>query len=430
MSRNKALAYESVLQKLNEFDKMPMKLGLERIEKLLENHKSAYKRGGVFHVAGTNGKGTVATTIAKILEYNKYSVGLYTSPEIISDRDRIKINGADITKARFVARFNSLLPQIEHMISNDEIPTKFEILTAMALTEFHFVNTNFVALEVGLGGRLDATNILSDCSNPPQNVKIITNISYDHMEFLGNTLAEIATEKCGIIRENSIVISSPTQPNEAMQVIKKICHERNCELIMPNLNELKNVEMSISGAKFEYRGMKFRTKLVGNHQIINIITAIEAVLKMRHNPATILTEEGMYKGIRAVKIPGRFERIDSHPIIFDGAHNKASIQALTNTLKEICVDKISLIFGAQQDKEYEEMLEIVAPICERIICVKLKNSRVNGVSAANLKQIASKFCKNVQIASDVESAIETAKAKLNPVIIAGSLSLLSKGEKS
>lgn len=430
MSRNKAVAYEQTLKKLNEFDKASMKLGLSRMEKLLEKHKSAYNRGGVFHVAGTNGKGTVATTISKIIEYNRYSIGLYTSPEIICDHDRIKINGKDITKARFVSRFNSLLPQIEQMVFEGDAPTKFEILTAMALVEFDFEDLSFVALEVGLGGRLDATNILEDNMIPPQNVKIITNISYDHMEFLGNTLAEIATEKCGIIRKNSVVITSPTQPEEAMKVIKKICDERGCELIVPDLNALEDVKMNLRGAKFIYKNMKFRTKLVGKHQIINIITAVEAVLQMRHAEGTFLTEEGLYKGIRTVKIPGRFEMLDrSRAIVFDGAHNKASVQALTDTLEELGVNKISLIFGAQQDKEYEKMLEIIAPICEEIVCVPLEGSRVAGVNIEKLKLVANKFCNKVQTANSTSLAVKMAKQSENPIIIAGSLSLLGKGEK-
>ena len=166
--RNKNAEYEQVLNYLDNLNKIPMKLGLERIEKLLEAHKKAYNRGGVFHVAGTNGKGTVATTIAKILEHNRYSVGLYTSPEIITDCDRIKINGKDITKWGFVRRFNALFSTIERMIADGDAPTKFEILTAMALIEFDYTEVSFVALEVGLGGRLDATNILGDIGEPPR----------------------------------------------------------------------------------------------------------------------------------------------------------------------------------------------------------------------------------------------------------------------
>jgi len=395
--------YEESMEYINNTTKFGMNLGLQRINKLLEYMGNPQKGLKYIHIAGTNGKGSVTAMISKILMESGYKVGIYTSPYLQRFSERIKINSQEISKEDIARLVTYIAPLVEKVIEDGyEHPTEFEIITAVMFQYFNEKKVDFAVLEVGLGGRLDSTNVIDPL------VSVITSISYDHMGVLGDTIEKIAYEKAGIIKENGVVVTYP-QVKEASDVIKKVCQEKNAQLIEVNDHvTLKNY--SIDGQFFDtiVNNENFEDifiSLLGDYQLLNAKTAIMAIKALSIRGIDI-DKQKIYEGLKKVKWPGRLEVMRKSPVILlDGAHNIQGIQSLKGALlKYFKYDKLVLVMGVLKDKQVHEMCSELMPMADVIITTRPESDRA--MSAQELGKIASAYCKNVYVSETMEEAFE------------------------
>jgi len=319
---------------LQSLEKFGMNLGLERITHLLEELGNPHLKFKSLHVTGTNGKGSTCAMIASILKEAGYTVGLYTSPHLFDWRERIKINGKDISEKDFEEGIK-VVKKIARRVGQ---PTVFEVLTAVAFWYFAKKKVDYAVIEVGLGGRLDATNIITPL------VSVITNIDLEHTAILGKSLAKIAAEKAAIIKPGIPVVTAEKKL-EPLRVIKDYAQKKGSLLI--------KVE---SGLK---------TNLFGEHQRINAACAVAAIRLARIK----VSRKAIAQGLKKVNWPGRFQIASRSPLtILDGAHNPAGIQSLVRTLRsKFPGQKFTFIFGVQKDKDAKTMLKLLKPLAKKII---------------------------------------------------------------
>ena len=369
--------YTEALDYIYDLTKYGMKLGLKNINYLLHLLGEPHKKLKVIHVAGTNGKGSTCSFISSILQSDGHKVGLYTSPHLVDFTERIKINNKPIDRKKVCELLERIKPSIEKVANTPSYghPTFFEVITAMAFLYFFEEQVDFLVLEVGLGGRLDATNVCEPL------ISVITHVDYDHMDKLGNSLKEIAREKGGIIKPEGIVISS-NQYEEAYNEIKKITDEKN-SLIYSMGREISYeiVKSDIEGIIFDLKGIyhnykNLHTPLLGRHQADNAATAITAIetLKIR---GVKISEEAIRDGLEKVKWTGRLEIIQNNPtLILDGAHNPSGVEIVRNALKEIfAYGRLILVLAIFADKDCKKMIQIIAPEADLIITTKAKSPR-------------------------------------------------------
>ncbi|HZK58130.1 MAG TPA: folylpolyglutamate synthase/dihydrofolate synthase family protein, partial [Clostridia bacterium] len=314
--------YEQALDYIHGTYKFGSKLGLENTKYLLGLLGNPHKNLKVIHVAGTNGKGSVSSYIHTILKEEGYKVGLYISPYLEEFTERMIINGKEIPRERLAEVTEVVKEKVEQMVKDGKNhPTEFEVVTAIAFYYYAQENVDFLVLEVGLGGRLDSTNVVGD-----PLVSVITPIGYDHMEYLGETLEEIAYEKGGIIKEGGFTLLYP-QEKEAMGVLENLCNERNNKLFVIDFDELtihrSNMEEQVFSANIlgkSYNNAKI--KLAGLHQIYNACTALGAIEILKEHRNINISDEAILGGLGNTKWAGRFEVLQKEPlIIIDGAHN-------------------------------------------------------------------------------------------------------------
>jgi len=344
---------------------------LDRMFALMESLGNPQNKYPIIHVAGTKGKGSTSALCASALQAAGYTVGLYTSPHLLDYTERIQINGEPISHEQLV----ELVEEIKPFVAEIEKLTTFEITTALAFMAFSKYGINAAVFEVGLGGRLDATNIVIP------KVSVITSLSYDHMAVLGNTLALIAGEKAGIIKQNVPVVSSP-QTDEALEVLKRAAKLKNAELTLVGRDiKFELIESALEGQKINVEHfdllsaarLTFNVPLLGSHQIENAATAYTA-LKVSGIP---ITDEQIQKGFSQVQWRARFEvaRRDP-PVIFDSAHNQDSFAKLSETLQTYFPDKmVYLIFGASEDKNIPGMFAELKPKIRKIIITRADHPR-------------------------------------------------------
>ncbi len=389
--------------------------GLSRIAQLCEKLGNPQNDFKVIHVAGTNGKGSTSTIIAEILISAGYNVGLYTSPYVIEFRERIKLNGEMIEPEELAFCVEKVKKVIDE---NQIIITEFEAVTATAFLYFSRKKCDYVVLEVGLGGRFDATNIVK---NPLACV--ITHISLDHTQVLGNTLEEITNEKCGILKENARVITYPLQ-NEVVDIrINKNCIENSLTRVIPDINELKVLEQSLTGTKALYKNIPFDLHLAGEHMIYNCITSIETVKQIFPD----LDNSHIINGIYNSKIPARLEvfKQTNGITILDGGHNEDCAVVLKRFLLEHCKNKrIVAVSSLMADKDFNTYLSVVLPLVDTFIAAKANVPRA--LSAKELAIAAKKYCDNVIVEDSCLDAVKKAlkeRDKDGLVLICGSFYL-------
>jgi dihydrofolate synthase/folylpolyglutamate synthase len=394
VSGDAAINYREALSWLYSLQRFGIKLGLENIERLLEElSKSHILKAApwkVIHVAGTNGKGSVCAMIDSICRAQGYRTGLFTSPHLVTFRERIRVNGEMISEKAVADGLTS----IRILVANrDPHPTFFEVVTALALKHFWDTRIEIVILETGLGGRLDATNAIQS------NVSVITPIDFDHEKWLGKTISEIAGEKAGIIKPGVSVVSAP-QRAEAEKVIRARAAESEAPLEFAT-NPYDEAPIALAGA----------------HQKENAALAIAALRAAKID----IDDSAIAQGLIHIEWPARFQRWDEHTII-DGAHNPAAARALAGTWREIFGDRrATLVLAILSDKNLRRICEALAPISESVLLPKIRSER-----AADPEELAKVLADITpplpcSITPSVSEALALAQAKPNPILITGSL---------
>jgi dihydrofolate synthase / folylpolyglutamate synthase len=402
----------------------PEKFDISRMYSLMSKLNNPQVNYDVVHVAGTKGKGSICAMIASILQEAGYNVGFYSSPHLIDFRERIKINNQYISKKdliHYVNKFRSIFLKTPNV-------STFEIITAIAFSFFSDQKVDIAIVEVGMGGRLDATNVVKPI------LSVISSISHDHTRVLGNTLTEIAKEKAGIIKDNVPVIIS-LQKNSVKETIKKIAHQNNSHLIDSSEQfKFKQVSYSLEGQTFKLKKnnislpvkneILINLPLVGDHQIQNAITSYTCVLQLKKSGYEI-NDAVIQQGFASTKWPGRFEVINREPtIIIDGAHNPDSFRKLRKTIKKyLPKQEITMIFGASEDKKIDLMLKIIQPFIHKFIFTKTMHPRSKEFE--DIKVIAEKIGINNYSTKTIEEIMLIFQKKNNKefYIIAGSLFL-------
>lgn len=393
------LNYKQALAWLYSLQRFGIKLGLENIQRLLdeiglESLRSTRRHpnicGKVIHVAGTNGKGSVCAMIDSICRAQGYRTGLFTSPHLVTFRERIRVNGRMISEDAVACG----LTTIRNLVRDwDPHPTFFEVTTALALKHFAESKIDLVVLETGLGGRLDATNAVQP------NVSVISPIDFDHEEWLGNTLAEIAAEKAGIIKQGIPVVSAP-QPQEPEKVIRSRATEFRAPLQLVN--------------EYYHRS---RGALRGQHQKQNAALAMAAI----HTAKIHVSEKAIARGLAEIEWPARFQNWDERTII-DGAHNASAARVLAQTWREVFDDqKATLMLAVLSDKDSRRICAALAPIAESVLLPKIRSERAAAPEA--LAKVLSGMipAPPYSIVSNIGDALMLARAKPNPILITGSL---------
>lgn len=411
--------YNQAVDYIHSLMRFGSKLGLERIKDLLTRLGNPEKQLEFIHIAGTNGKGSTANLSAKILQNSGYKVGLYTSPFIVDFKERFQINSQMISESKLTELTQTVKQQIDIMNENGDEVTEFEAVTALAMLYFATENCDIVCLEVGLGGRFDATNVIDT-----PLVSVITSVSLDHTNILGDTVEEIAFEKAGIIKPNGTTVTYPLLDEDALGVIMEKCAKENNRLVTPNKNAVETLKMDITGSKFRYGDTDYCLSLIGEHQIYNAMTAIEVMNVLKQKGFSI-SDESIKRGLVETKFPARFEILKNTPLtVLDGAHNPDGTKMLKKALVDTKCKNIIAIVAMMEDKHYSDALGEVLPLCDTVIAVKASNPR--SLSAEELAQTAKQYCEDVLVADDLNFAVQKGRelvAEDGMLLIFGSLYL-------
>ena len=400
--------------------KSPRKFDLENMRKVAEALGHPERRVASVLVAGTNGKGSTSATLASILRAAGYETGLYTSPHLIRPNERIRLNDEIISDPEF-AEMHARVEEAAHaLVRSGKLvshPSFFEMLTAMAFEYFASIGVDIAVLEVGMGGRLDATNIAEPL------LGVITDVALDHMEWLGETIGKIAYEKAGIIHQNGVLVTLPQHP-EANEVIGRVALERNARgvsaaqyvpPISPGADKLRG---SLSRTHYPLLVMGEQiavdSPLVGRHQLRNIALAIAAAEELSKSFGFVMTAQDIERGIRETNWAGRFQVIPGGAgepdVIVDVAHNPAGAWALRATVSEYCDGRpLTLVFGAMRDKAIEEMAQILFPIADQVIATKVENPRA--AAPDEIAELAQGIGGEVFVEADLREALALAKSK-------------------
>ena len=367
---------------------------LDRMFALMELLGNPQKQYPIIHVAGTKGKGSTSALCAAALQAAGYKVGLYTSPHLEDYVERIQVDGRPISHEQLA----ELVEEIKPAVAQIPYLTTFEITTALAFMAFGKYGVTAAVFEVGLGGRLDATNIVTP------KVSVITSLSYDHTAVLGNTLTLIAGEKAGIIKEGVPVVSSP-QKDESLEVLERVAKNKNSELTLVGRDvNFALIESSLEGQKLRIQNSEFRIPLLGNHQVENAATAYTA-LKVSGIP---ITDDQIQKGFSQVQWRARFEVARREPpVIFDSAHNQDSFAKLSETLEIYFPGKkVYLIFGASEDKNIPGMFAELKSKIEKIIVTRADHPRA--LEVEKIQGLAEQAGVKSEAVTPVKSALERA----------------------
>jgi dihydrofolate synthase/folylpolyglutamate synthase len=446
-----ALGHELAQTPSHKFDLAHMRVLLERLDHPERRFPSVL-------IAGTNGKGSTAATLASILRSSGIKTGLYTSPHLVRINERIRVNGKVIGDDDFASLHGEVDRVAEKLVESGDLPwhpSFFEMMTAIAFEYFAREKVELAVLEVGMGGRLDATNVAEPL------VSVITDLSLDHQKYLGNTLGEIAREKMGILRRGGVTVVLPQQP-EANDVIGNTILELGARAVnavpyvppvSPNSSQYL-VPSSQDGdragstggiaEKFVYRyplnvldeEILVETPLVGRHQLRNVALAIAAAVELKQQGFSGITAKSIERGLRDTRWPGRFEVIAARPgwpeIVIDVAHNPAGAWALRSALSERYEDRpLIFVFGAMRDKAISEMTEILFPLAERVIATRPDNPRA--ASPQEIRQAAARTSVEIEAVQEVGEALDRARllAKAGTVVvITGSIYLVGEAMRA
>ena len=415
-------SYNSCLKTLYSLRRYGIILGLDIIGNILEGVGNPQNNFNTIHVAGTNGKGSIASALSTILHKAGYKVGLYTSPHLVRFNERICIDNQPVSDEDVVASYNA----VKNVYYGSREPTFFEFNTAMAFYEFGRHNVEWAVIETGMGGRLDATNIITPA------LTIITNISLEHKLYLGSTISEITREKGGIIKKGVPVVTGVTQKN-AISALTSIAKSQAAPFYRFGdsfrIRRNKNTTFNYFGIDHIWRHIQ--TGLIGKHQINNaalVLAACELLIKNHLN----LTLKNIKDGLEQNRWPGRLEIVSSSPLILlDGAHNFIAARHLARYLSENLSDRnITLLIGILDDKPYEAILKDLLPLCRKVILTRPKIDRA--LAPEKLYPVARKIISDIHVIPDVDKAIIHAIENASPkdvICIAGSLYVVGEAKE-
>lgn len=395
------MTYEEALTYIHSISWKGVKPGLGRTQELLAKMGNPEKKMKYVHITGTNGKGSTAAMTASILRKAGYTTGLYTSPFLWRFNERMNVNGEDISDEELAEITSYIKPLADSM---EEAPTEFELVTAIGFEYFARHNCQIVALEVGMGGLLDSTNVI-----PAPEVAVMTNIGLDHTEYLGNTLEEIAVTKAGIVKPGCEVVLYPSTEG-VREAVAKVCADVGVPLSVADFGKIVSKAYDFSGQTFSYgRYTDVRLPLLGNHQLCNCAVVLETADALRRQGWQI-TDEQIYSGIADTVWPGRFELLRRDPVfIVDGGHNPQCLYALAENVKLYLAGRdITALTGVMADKDYTDMYATMAPLVSRFVTVTPDNPR--SMQAEDLASFLGQFGKPVQAASSVEQGVLDAMA--------------------
>lgn len=424
------MRYEEAMKYITEVGNFGSNYGLERTYKLLEYLSNPEKDLKFIHIAGTNGKGSTTSMIAEILMGAGYKVGMYTSPFIEEFEERIQINRNNIPKEKLASLMDEVKAAVDKVIEDGyNHPTEFEIITVLMLLYFKKENIDFGVIEVGLGGTLDSTNVITPV------LQVITSISFDHTNLLGNTLEEIAGEKAGIIKSGIPTVIYP-QKAEALKVIENKCSEMNSKLYIANCDNFKFE--NVVNEDRPYQLLKYNNEvdillpLLGEHQITNLSVAMTAIEVLNNINITNILLDSIVKSIKKVKWKGRLEVLSKNPyVVIDGAHNIQGIETLSRNIKKYFkYENLYLILGILADKDVQEMIKVIAPMAKKIYAVTPNSIRAE--LAEDLKREIIKYNENCEAYDDYKEAYLTAINDANEndfVLASGSLYMIGDMRK-
>lgn len=411
---------QETLAFIHGIPRMSKKLGLANVQELLERMGSPHKRLRFVHVAGTNGKGSTCAMLANILRAAGYRTGLYISPYVLEFRERIQVDG-EMISPEALARYATLArAHWKCMRELGRAPSEFELVVAIAMEYFLCRACDVVVLEAGMGGRLDATNVIDTplCS-------VITSIGLDHMEYLGDTVEKIAAEKAGIIKPGGVTVCYPEQDPSALAVVMARCAEMENRLFIPNMAAVEVLSESIEGSRFRWDGCEHFIAMAGRHQILNALTALEAVKAINLSGFGI-RQEHIAAGLAQTRFPARLEVLSREPLILlDGAHNLDGARALRKALELVRAPMHALV-GMLADKDVDGALAAILPQCKSVIVSQPDNPRA--MPAAALAEKARAYCADVRAEPDLRRAAQVLLAKCgggDAALACGSLYLAS-----
>lgn len=405
--------YTESLNYIHSLMRFGSRPGLERIVELLHRLGNPQEKLDIIHVAGTNGKGSTCTFLSNILRASGKRVGLYISPFVTVFNERIQIDGQPIPNDDLAA-YSERVKAVVDEVRNDGCPiTEFEFITAVAFLYFFEQGCDAVVLEVGLGGRLDATNVISK-----PKASVIARIALDHTAILGDTEREIAFEKCGIIKNGCPVVTTADNSEEALSVIKSVAAERSCGLAVSDRGEVEILSADIFGSKVLWQGEEYYISLPGEHQISNALNAVTAV-KAAFPEIGI---EQIKKGLSSANFPARCEVISNEPLVLlDGSHNPNGTGALAKLLENTGIDNATAIVGFMADKDVADAIRLLKGKFKKIVTVKVV-SNARTMTAEDLKAVCLEICDEVFAADSYEAAIKSVEQE-DKVIVFGSLYL-------
>lgn len=415
MDYNEALAY------IHAINWTFCKPGLERVSLLCKKLGDPQKDIKCIHVAGTNGKGSTCAMLASVLQAAGYRVGLYTSPHMVRFNERMRVNGENISDEALARITEEVKPYADAM---EDRPTEFELVTAIAFLYFKRMNCDLVILETGLGGRLDATNVIEE-----PIASVITGIDLDHTAILGDTYEKIAFEKAGIIKPNCPVVLGNCNEESKAVLLERTRACGSCARIA-DVGAISNVTYSLEGSTFSYKERKnIFLSLAGVYQPKNCATVIECIETLRECGFTV-SDEALFRGLSEVKWVGRFEVLSKDPlVIYDGGHNPQGVAAFVESLSQIISDeKVCLICGMLRDKDYAHMVSALGRVTERVFTLTIDNPRA--LPADELATILGKNGIEATACPSPEEAVKAAFAyadeKQIPIVMNGSLYMYSE----
>ena len=425
--------YDQAIDYLKGLTKFGMNLGLARIEELLRRLGNPQQRLNIVHIGGTNGKGSTTAMLANILKAAGYKTGMFSSPHLHSYTERFLINGEPIAPTKLAELIGNLRPHLDAMVAEGfEHPTEFEVSTALALLYFAEEETDFVALEVGLGGAIDSTNVVTP------KVSVITNVALDHMDYLGQTIEEIATVKAGIIKKGVPVVTAATEP--ALEIIQQAAKDNHSKLIQIGIDitwqapeqstDLGYQEFVIHGLQNKYQ---VQLPLLGRHQQINAATAVAAVELLLASNTHPLSATAVREGLRTVHWPARLEILQTRPtVLLDGAHNHAGAVVLKQALQEYFPEqKFLFVLGMLADKEREKVVAELAPLAQQVIVTRSNNPRSGDWTA--LAKYVRNYLEDVRLVEDVKEAVQQALSQSTTkdvICITGSLYMVAEARET